>query len=664
MRIEKEYFVIVLVALLGVFTFYNVLEQQRENYLEKIQSSFNLDNEKRSILIQKEIEDRRDLLESFDRFFAASNDISSDEFHTFGQSLILKYQLMSICWTDNIKNKFYQINLSPSLNLCSQVLVDSQSQFLETEEMLIFSKSVLSRGGQRGIVSIVFELRSLEKYFSQYTSLLYLKVVNRGEKWFFSYSENLKRLTKVKELNEKTVEYHRPVFEDPGLDITLLADPDQIMGKSYHRTKSEIALLLAILVVSILIVFYILMIIKGKKKIEEAVSRRTQELNFEIEKKERAIEQIEFFAKKKSEFLAVMSHEIRTPMNGILGVLDLFDTENLNKEQLEDIDVMKSSGNDLLRILNDILDVSKLDSKSIKLQDDRFFWAELLPNCLSLFKKLSKEKDIIIQYDCSSITTGYIGDRRRIKQIITNLVNNALKFTERGTIEVFVNAKKVDENEDLVELSVIDTGVGVPEDKLNQLFSPFSQVDSSLSRSNTGVGLGLHICNRLVQLMNGSINFESELGVGTKVTAYLTLKRCDLDYSGPAEESVVEKNFSGIKVLVAEDNEVNQLIIKRMLKKLDIDPIIVETGLEAVNECSKNSYDLIFMDMHMPQMDGVEATKEILKKMDKNKAPYIVALTANILEEDKKKCLEAGMSDFVSKPMKLSDLKNVLSNLI
>ena len=358
-----------------------------------------------------------------------------------------------------------------------------------------------------------------------------------------------------------------------------------------------------------------------------------------------------------------MSHEIRTPMNGILGVLDLFNVDNLNKEQLDDIEVMKSSGNDLLRILNDILDVSKLDSKSIKLQDDRFSWAELLPHCLSLFKKLSKEKDIIIQYDCSSITSGHIGDSRRIKQIITNLVNNALKFTEKGTIEVFVNTKAVDEKEDLVEISVIDTGVGVPEDKLHQLFSPFSQVDSSLSRSNTGVGLGLHICSRLVQLMNGSINFESELGTGTKVTVFLSLERCDLDLTSPTLENLLIKNFSGIKVLVAEDNEVNQLIIKRMLKKLDIDPVIVETGLEAVNECSVNSYDLVFMDMHMPQMDGVEATKKILENNDKKSAPSIVALTANILEEDKKKCLEAGMTDFISKPMKLNDLKKVLTNL-
>ena len=663
MRKEKEYLVIFLVLLVGLFATYKVSEQQKANHHKKILSDFNLENEKRSILLEKELENKQDILDSFVRFFAASNDISSGEFHTFGQNLISKYQLLSICWTDNIKNEFYQININPSFNLCTQVSSEVGAQFLTNEKVFIFSNSVLSRGGQQGVVSVIFEMSTLSKYFSSNNSLVYLRLVEKNQDMLFQYLSEDKKFKKIASPPKDSFTFQKPVLIGPDLELLIQANENLHGIKGLERTKSEIALLASVFVFTILMAFYILLILKRKKKIEKAVSKRTQELNLEVEKKEQAIEQIEFFAKKKSEFLAIMSHEIRTPMNGILGVLDLFNVDNLNKEQLDDIEVMKSSGNDLLRILNDILDVSKLDSKSIKLQDDRFSWAELLPHCLSLFKKLSKEKDIIIQYDCSSITSGHIGDSRRIKQIITNLVNNALKFTEKGTIEVFVNTKAVDEKEDLVEISVIDTGVGVPEDKLHQLFSPFSQVDSSLSRSNTGVGLGLHICSRLVQLMNGSINFESELGTGTKVTVFLSLERCDLDLTSPTLENLLIKNFSGIKVLVAEDNEVNQLIIKRMLKKLDIDPVIVETGLEAVNECSVNSYDLVFMDMHMPQMDGVEATKKILENNDKKSAPSIVALTANILEEDKKKCLEAGMTDFISKPMKLNDLKKVLTNL-
>nr|WP_319999554.1 response regulator [uncultured Draconibacterium sp.] len=399
-----------------------------------------------------------------------------------------------------------------------------------------------------------------------------------------------------------------------------------------------------------------------KRKLNDLL-RKFEKNNKELEIQKNKAEEA---TRLKAMFLANMSHEIRTPLNGIIGTSKMLEETTLNEEQSELIHIITTSGENLLNIINDILDFSKIEAGQIKLENIKFSLPEVIGTIAKLYKFKSDSKGIPINVNIDkNIPDVLIGDPYRLNQIVANLVNNALKFTEKGSVNINVEVLH-QEDDRKVELiyKVIDTGIGISEEGKNKLFKEFSQVDSSTTRKYGGTGLGLSICQNLVALMNGKIGVESEVGKGSEFWFKLWYEYAEKELSEHMEEIKVPDN---LRILYAEDNLINQKITKFMLKKIQADCDMAGNGKQAFEMFKQKDYDLILMDMFMPEVNGIESTKlirEFEQESKSEKPVYIVAVTANAFSEDKQKCFDAGMNDFISKPFNESELKKVIENAI
>ncbi len=371
-------------------------------------------------------------------------------------------------------------------------------------------------------------------------------------------------------------------------------------------------------------------------------------------------------AKVKSEFLANMSHEIRTPMNGVLGMARQLSRTPLSAEQAKMLNIIKSSGASLLVIINDILDLSKIEAAKVELESGPIELNSLLNELTHLFSQQAENKGIELFITTTPELTDFIflGDETRLKQVLINLLGNAIKFTHRGSVLLNVIIEEVVNDEFKVTFSVSDTGIGIANEQLDSLFDAFSQADASITRRFGGTGLGLTISSKLLHLMSSSLKVESEPDKGSMFYFELNVTRT---FITPAiSENLLEESseksvdFSHVTALVVEDNDINQVVIESMLAEFNIKSIsLADDGEQAIAQCEIGAFDIIFMDMQMPVLGGPEATLKI-RKLPAYKHTPIVALTANVLAADKQRCFEAGMNDFIGKPIKFENLKRVL----
>jgi len=393
--------------------------------------------------------------------------------------------------------------------------------------------------------------------------------------------------------------------------------------------------------------------------------------------------------KAKSEFLANMSHEIRTPMNGIIGMTQIFPTTNLTEEQKDFIYTIKDSGHALLTIINDILDFSKIESGNLQLEEHPFILRDIIKSVCNLLATQADTKKINLEYFIDPhIPIHLVGDSSRLRQILLNLIGNAIKFTKSGGVYVSAKSKLIANDQKCPEyqliISIKDTGIGIDNDNLQKLFQPFTQADTSISRKYGGTGLGLAISKSLVALMGGTIWVESFGNIAgnppndwianendhhqgsifnfTLITkSVLSVDLIPKDLPEPSQTEDINSQLQ-LKILLAEDNKVNQKVALFTLKKLGYIADIANNGLEVLTMLDNQFYNIILMDIQMPEMDGVTATKRI--RQSTQNQPYIIALTANALEADRQICLDAGMNDFITKPIVIPELTRVLSQYL
>jgi signal transduction histidine kinase len=366
----------------------------------------------------------------------------------------------------------------------------------------------------------------------------------------------------------------------------------------------------------------------------------------------------------KGQFLANMSHEIRTPMNGVIGTLQLLEGSELSETQAEYVMTAHKSAEALLSILNDILDLSKIEAGKLGIENIAFDLREVLTDIVSLNAARAEQKKLKLLSEIDDALPEFVvGDPVRIRQLILNLVSNAVKFTEKG--EVYVRLKLLNRTDDKVRLrfEVSDTGVGIDKTTLDKLFTAFTQADGTTTRKYGGTGLGLAIVKQLVSLMHGVVGVESVPRKGSTFWFEIPVGVAASGFKKKTQAVHIEyPPLRSARILLAEDNPVNQMVASRMLEKLGLQVVVVVNGNQALKQLEQDDFDIVLMDCQMPELDGFAATR-ILRDYELQLSKLrttVIAMTANVMEGDRERCLEVGMDDYIGKPVKLDELETVL----
>ena len=404
----------------------------------------------------------------------------------------------------------------------------------------------------------------------------------------------------------------------------------------------------------------------------KSLERLNQSLKGEIEHSKlieaelkEARDRAENMSQAKGEFLANMSHEIRTPMNGVIGTLQLLEDTGLSDEQKDFVQTAHKSAEALLAILNDILDLSKIEAGKLQFENIAFNLRQIISDIVILHSLKAEQQGVELRQTIDEKLPAYImGDPTRMRQVIVNLVSNALKFTREGEVAIAVEVLSADSQSVQLKISVTDTGIGIPAEAQENLFKAFTQADGSTTRKYGGTGLGLAIVSQLVEMMQGELGVESEEGRGSSFWFIASFAIAEQQEEKSSEKTVAQTALAiDARILLVEDNPINQMVASKMLEKFGLKPELANNGVEALDKLQQQDFDLVLMDCQMPEMDGFEATKEVrrqnLTTADGSPLP-IVAMTANVMSGDRERCLDVGMDDYIGKPVKRDKLEEVL----
>ncbi|GLO63441.1 histidine kinase [Vibrio sp. MACH09] len=401
-------------------------------------------------------------------------------------------------------------------------------------------------------------------------------------------------------------------------------------------------------------------------EVVESFNQMSRNLAESYSEQQKAREEAEHANEAKSRFLASMSHEIRTPMNGVIGLLSSVEQSNLTKQQIKLINTAKESGQLMLSLINNILDFSKMEANNFVIEHNTFNLEKSIDTIYQTLHPIAINQGIELKINKNDLPVWVIGDDTRYKQIILNLVGNALKFTVQGEIVIEVSCVERSAEHAIVQCQVIDTGIGIEEDALPHLFDEFTMADQTYSRRYQGSGLGLAICKQLTDLMDGSISVDSIVDEGSRFTFTIPFQvASEGENTEQVQPTSLLPQCKKSKILVAEDNVANQLVVKTMFSHLGIEIDIASNGIQALEKINESSYDLVFMDISMPEMDGLEACRRIRASDNPTIASLkVIAFTAHALTGDKEKFLAVGMTDYLSKPVKRSNMINMLNKYI
>lgn len=533
----------------------------------------------------------------------------------------------------NHKKEPFAIVENQKSNKCPPPVFFNHDTIIPTDSTFILIKPIIDVTEQNKIIGYLFINRDLTDYYKQFRQII---AVNSFIAFFLLFFAFIIATQLQKIISQPILRLSSMVKK-----ITQSRDFSMRINKQGH---DEVGQLIDIF-----------------NKLLNTIEIQNKEL---VKAKDEAIQ----YAQTKQQFLANMSHEIRTPMNAIIGMINLLQNTKLNEEQKEYLNHINLSSNNLLVIINDILEVSKIESGKVIFEKNRFNLNDTLDNLQKMFEPKVNEKGIqfIITKD-SQLPAFWLGDQVRLNQILINLIGNAIKFTLEGSVSLHVGVKnKIDDYHYEVLFKVIDTGIGIQADKKEHIFESFTQASSDTTRKFGGTGLGLTIAKQLVELQNGKIWFESEINHGTTFYFYLPLEKTNpptiSEIQAKAEislnKNIDKRIFSQSTILIAEDNALNQFLIKTLLTKQNFQNILISNnGKEAIELLQKNNVDLILMDLHMPEMDGYETTAFIRNNFPAPKSNVcIIALTAAVIQGEKEKCLSFGMNDYISKPFNPNEL--------